>query len=564
MSKKILVIGGVAGGASAAARCRRLDENAEIIVFEKGPHPSFSNCALPYYLSREIPDSEKLLILTPADFRARFNIDMRVQNEVRQILPAEQKVKVRDLETGTEYTETYDELIIATGANAVLPRAIEGIDGKNVFSLKNVVDVRAIDDFVRTHGKNVAVVGGGFIGLEVMESLRLAGFEVTLIEGLDQVMTPLDYDLAQILHKEIIDNGVQLVLGDSVAKIRDHEVELASGKVVPADAVIMAVGVRPEVTLAQECGIELGELGGIKVDQRYQTSIPHIYAVGDVIDTHNFITMKPTRLSLAGPAQRQARACVDGIYGRPSNNTGVIGSSALRCFDYNVAVTGLNEKQCQAADIDYQYAFIIPTDKVGIMPEANPMFFKLLFHYPSGRIVGAQAVGKGATDKRIDVIATLIKMGGTLEDLKELELCYAPSYGTAKDVTNIAALVGLNLLYGEYEQVPMTQVRQLVGDGAFILDVRNEKEYDRGHIRGAKNIPLAQLRSRLSEVPSDIPVYVHCRSAQTSYFALRTLQGSGFTNVKNIAGSFLGLSCYEYFNDKTTGREPIVTKYNFR
>ncbi|MDO5026161.1 MAG: FAD-dependent oxidoreductase [Trueperella sp.] len=564
MSKRILVIGGVAGGASAAARCRRLDENAEIIVFEKGPHPSFSNCALPYYLSREIPDSEKLLILTPEDFRTQFKIDMRVQNEVTQILPAEQQVKVRNLETGEEYTEAYDELIIATGANAVLPRAIEGIDGDNVFSLKNVVDVRAIDEFVRSHGKNVAVVGGGFIGLEVMENLKLAGFEVTLIEGLDQVMTPLDYELAQILHKEISDQGVRLVLGDSVAKIREHEVELASGEVIPADAVIMSVGVRPEVSLAQECGIELGELGGIKVDQRYQTSIPHIYAVGDVIDTHNFITMKPTRLALAGPAQRQARACADAIYGRSSNNTGVIGSSALRCFDYNVAVTGLNEKQCQAAGIDYQYSFVIPSDKVGIMPDANPMFFKLLFHYPSGRILGAQAVGKGAADKRIDVIATLIKMGGTLEDLKELELCYAPSYSTAKDVTNIAALVGLNLLYGDYEQVPMTQVRQLVEDGAFILDVREESSYERGHIRGSKNIPLAQLRDRIDEIPRGVPVYLHCRSAQTSYFALRVLRGQGFTNLKNIAGSFLALSFYEYFNDKTTGREPIVTEYNFR
>lgn len=564
MGKKVLIVGGVAGGASVAARVRRLDEQAEIIVFEKGPYPSFSNCCLPNFLSREIPESDHLLLMSPEIFKAQYNITVRVLNEVTKILPGQKKVVVKDLSTGKEYEESYDELVLSPGANAILPKSIVGIDSEHVFVLKNVPDVRSIDDYIQKHNVNdIVVVGGGFIGLEVMENLRRSGKNVTLVEAMDQVMAPLDYDMAQILNKEIYDNGVELVLSDAVTEIKEDKVVLKSGRELKAGLVVMAIGVVPETSLARDCGIELGTTGAIKVDHNYMTSIDHIYAVGDVIETHNFITMQSQKLPLAGPAQRQARAAADHMYGRNHRNKGVVGSSIIKVFEMNAAATGLNEKACKAAGINYQYAYVIPGDKVGIMPESKPLFFKLIFEYPSGRILGAQAVGKGNVDKRVDIIAALIQMNATLEDLKEMEFCYAPAFSTAKDVTNHAALVGLNVLYGEFKQVPVTMVRELVEKDAFIVDVREAHEYERGHLINAINIPLSQFRERMHEIPKDRPVYLHCRSSQRSYNALRALIGNGYINAYNIQGSYLGISFYEYFNDKITGRKPIVTAYNF-
>lgn len=564
MSKKIIVIGAVAAGASAAARLRRIDEFAEIIVFEKGPHPSFSNCALPNYLSREIPHSDLLLLQTPESFKVKYNIDVRILTEVIKIFPKDKKILAKSLITNKEYEENYDELIIATGAAAILPPEIEGINSNNVFTLKNVEDVRKIDNFIQSkNAKNIVVVGGGFIGLEVMENLRYTRRNVTLIQSGDQVLNPIDYDMAQIIHKEIIDYGVKLFLNERVVKITEEKVILKSGKSIDADVVIMAIGVSPETKLAEDCGIELGETGAIKVDHNYQTSKKHVYAVGDVVETHNFLTGKIQRLSMAGVAQRQSRAAADAIYNMSNKNKGVVGASIIRLFTKNIAYTGLSEKICKMEKIDYRTAFTIAMDRVSIMPEASSIFFKLIFAYPSGKILGAQAIGSGAVDKRIDVISTLIQMNGTLEDLKELELSYAPSYSTARDLVNITALIGLNILNGFIKAVNMYDVRKLVEDGEFIVDVREAEEYMMGHIKGAINLPLSQLRSRINELPKDRKIYLHCRSAQRSYLAARILMANGFDEVYNIQGSYCAISHYEYFNDIDKNRESILTQYNF-
>ncbi|MFC4709037.1 FAD-dependent oxidoreductase [Enterococcus eurekensis] len=564
MSKKIVIVGGVAGGASTAARVRRLDEHAEIVMFERGPFVSFSNCCLPFHLSETIEKAEDLVLMTPEQFHKQYNITAKVNQEVIKIDRESKNVTVRNVQTLEEYTESYDELVLSPGARAILPQGIKGISGANVFSVRNVPDIDQIKRYIDSNGiEEVAVVGAGFIGLEVVENLQLAGKKVTLIEAADQVMTPFDYDMAQILHKEIYDHGVNLVLEDRLVEISEDHVVLDSGKIIPAQMVVMAIGVLPETKLAVESGIELGETGAIKVNHHYQTSAPHIYAVGDSIEVTHKQTGKVTQLTMAGPAQRQARAAADHIYGRTYRNHGVIGSSVVRVFNMNAACTGLNEKACKKEGIDYRTAYVIPKDKVGLMPGAKPIFFKLVYAYPSGQILGAQCIGEGNVDKRVDVIATLITFNGNLEDLKELELCYSPDYGTAKDAVNMAALVGLNILNGEYKQTSVTEIRALVESGAFIIDGREEREYQEGHIKGAINIPMSQFRERLNEIPKDQPVYIHCLSSQRSYNMVRALGMLGYDHVYNLMGSFLGISMYEYFNDQVKGREPIVTNYRF-
>lgn len=564
MGKRILIVGGVAGGASVAARARRIDESAEIIMFERGPHVSFSNCALPFHLSGMVENSDDLVLMSPEQFRKQYKIEARVNNEVIKIKRAEKKIVVKDLKKGVEYEESYDKLVLSPGANPILPRSIEGIESSHVFTVRNVVDIRKIQSYITDNSiEDIAVVGCGFIGVEVAENLCLAGKNVSLIEACDQIMAPFDYDMAQLLHKEVKDHGVELILNDAVAKVKEDGVELNSGKKVAAKAVIMAIGVYPETTLARDAGLEIGETGGIKVDHNYLTSDKDIYAVGDAIEVYNRQTHKNTMLALAGPAQRQARAAADHIYNIPHRNNGVIGSSVVKIFDLNAASTGLNEKTAREAGISYDFVYIIPGDKVGLMPDNSPLHFKLLYEYPTGKILGAQAIGKGNADKRVDVIAALILMGGTLEDLKELELCYAPLFGTPKDVLNHAALVALNILNGQFKQVPVTKVRELVENKAFIVDVREENEYAAGHLKNAVNIPLSELRDRVAEIPKDQPVYLHCRSSQRSYNAVMALQHMGYENVYNISGSYLGICCYEYYQDQLTGREKILTDYNF-
>lgn len=564
MSKKIVVVGGVAGGMSVAARVRRLDENAQIVVFERGPHVSFSNCALPFHLSGMIPDAQSLVLMTPQVFDKQYNIDARVRHEVLDVNRAGRTVTVRNLETDEVFEEEYDVLVLSPGANPILPE-IPGAHAEHVFTVRDVVDIDRIKRYVdQPHVTDVVVVGGGYIGLEVAENLVHAGKKVTMVEMRDQVLTRLDSDIVQLLHRELHANGVNLVLGDALTKIGTDTVTVSSGTTVPAQAVIMAIGVKPETTLAVKAGLKIGSTGGIWVDGHYRTSDSAIYAVGDAIEVFNQLTHKPSRLAMAGPAQRQARAAADHIYGVSQRQTGVIGSSVVRAFDLTCASTGLNEEECIREHMMYDKVYVIGSDIVGIMPGAKPMHLKLLFEVPTGRVLGAQAVGVGNVEKRIDVIATLIMMGGTLEDMRDLELCYSPLYSTAKDVVNNAALVGLNVLHGINKQVTIGDVRRLiVEEDAFIIDVREPAEYERGHIKGAVNIPMSQFRGRLDEIPKDRPVYCHCRIGQRSYNVVRALNQLGFDNAVNIGGSFLGFSLHEYFTDISTGRESLVTEYNF-
>lgn len=564
MSKKILIVGGVAGGASVAARVRRLDEQAEIIMFEKGPHVSFSNCSLPYHLSGIVENSKKLVLTSPEDFKKKYNIEARVHSEVIAINREEKTITVKDLVNNETYDESYDKLVLSPGAKPIRPN-LEGIDNPNVFTIRNVVDIENLNTFIKHEGmKRIAVIGGGFIGVEVAENLRLAGYEVSVIEFANQIMKPFDFDMAQILHKEMVDHGVELILNDGLAKIGEGFVATQSGKKIEADAVVVAIGVRPETTLAEDAGLEIGETGGIKVDANYVTSDRDIYAVGDAIEVYHRLTHKPTRLALAGPAQKQARAAANHMYGISTQNKGVIGSSSIRLFDLNAAATGLNVETAKQAGISVDSVYVMPPDKVGLMPDSHPMHFKLVYELPTGRILGAQAIGKGNVDKRIDVIAAMITMNATLEDLAELELSYSPMLGTAKDVVNMAALVALNQLHGRYREVKVSEVRELVEKGAFIIDAREVKEFERGHLKNAVNIPLSEFRDRLDEIPKDKPVYIHCRSGQRSYNMVMALQNLGYNNVYNIAGSFLGICLYEYYTDYVTGREKIVTEYNFK
>ena len=564
MNKRILIIGGVAGGASVAARARRLDAGAEIIMFERGPHVSFSNCSLPYYLSGVVGDSDALLMMSPEKFKKSYDIDARVNSEVTAINRDKKTIEIKNTLTGDVHEEAYDVLVMAPGASPVKPRSISGIDGKNVYTVRNVADIVHLKAGLEAAGaENTAVIGGGFIGIEVAENLAKAGKKVTVVEAMSQILAPFDYDMVQMLHKELLDNGVSLIVEDGVKTIEEKQITLASGKTVPTDAVILAIGVAPETGLAKAAGLEIGETGGILVDHNYRTSDKNIYAVGDAIEVFDRMTGKPSRLALAGPALRQARAAADAMYGISDDNRGVIGSCALRVFGLNAAATGLNERNARKAGIPCDFVYVIPGDKVGIMPGSAPMHFKLVFEVPTGRILGAQAIGRGNVDKRVDVIAAMVSMNGTIRDLKNLELCYSPVFGTARDVVNQAALVAENILYGRFRQVPVTQVRSLVEEQAFIVDVREKGEYEVGHLKGSVNIPLSELRERTDEIPKDRPVYLHCRSSQRSYNALMALQGRGYENVVNISGSFLGICLYEYYNDVAMGREKIVTEYNF-
>lgn len=568
MNHKILIVGGVAGGASAAARIRRLDAHAQIIMFERGQHVSFSNCCLPYHLSGTIENSDSLVLMTPERFAKQYDIEARVQSEVTAIYPEEKKVDVQDWQSGKSYEESYDKLILALGANPIMPKSITGIDKKHVFSVRNVTDIKALKKYIdMNHITKVAVVGGGFIGVETAENLKSAGLSVTLVEGSDQIMMPFDYDMVQILHKEMMDCGVELYLSSILTEIKDNSIVIKrqeQTEVIETEVVVMAIGVTPETELAKAAGLGIGKTGGILVNKNYQTTDPDIYAVGDVVESFNRILGMPGRLALAGPAQRQARAAANHIYGEFDKNRGFLGSSCVRIFGQNAACTGINEKTAKDAGISCDFSYVLSPDKVGLMPDSHYMSFKLLFEIPTGRILGAQAIGRGNTDKRIDVIATMIAMGGTLEDLKDLELCYSPVFGTARDVVNQAALVGMNLLNGCYRQVPVTFVRQLVESKEYLVDVREEHEFKAGHLKGAYNIPLSQLRKRMDEIPKDIPVYIHCRTGQRSYNAVCWLQDHGYRNVWNVSGSFLGVCLYEYFNDKVERRVPVVTEYNFK
>ena len=563
--KKVLIIGGVAGGASTAARLRRHSEEDRIIMFEKGPHVSFSNCGLPYHLSGMISEVEKLVLMSPQKFLAQYNIEARVNNEVIEIDRENKEVVVKDTVTKKTYRESYDKLVLSMGAKPIVPK-FEGLDSVNIFTIRNVVDINRLNLFVKERkDKKITVIGGGFIGIEAAENLREAGYEVTLIEAADQILKIFDYDMVQRLQKEMYDKGVELIVGDKVERFKKNCVVLESGKVIISEVVVLAIGVAPDTELAVKAGIELGKTGAVKTDNNYMTNDRDIYAVGDMIEVYSPLFNDYFKLSLAGPAQKQARAVADHINGRVVDNRGYIGSSVIKVFDFNGASTGLTESLIKARgmSINYETIEIIPSDKVGLMPNANPMYFKMIFEVPTGRVLGAQAIGKGNVDKRIDVIASVIKFGGTIEDLKDLELCYAPPFGTAKDVVNFGGYVASNVLERRFKQEHFSKVRELLEAGECIIDIREKNEYAEGHLKGVPNIPLSELRERVNEIPKDRTVYLQCRSGQRSYNACLLLQNLGYTNVVNVTGGILGISMYEYFNDKTQNREPIVTKYFF-
>ncbi|MDT6981104.1 FAD-dependent oxidoreductase [Levilactobacillus zymae] len=565
MGKKIVIVGGMAGGASVAARIRRLDETAQITIYERDAYVSISSCALPYYLSRTVPNADELVLMTPEQFKAQYNIDVVVNHAVTAIDPVAQTVQVTDQRTHEVSTAAYDELFLATGATPLRPASLTGSDGEQVFALRNVADVTALDTYLRTHRvTDVAVIGGGAIGVEATENLTRAGYRVTIIEQRQQVLSAtVDSDLAQLVHKQLYDQHVDLRLGKTAQRITDRTVDLTDGTQVTAQAVLLALGVQPNTTLARAAGVELGTTGAIRVDQHYQTNLPHVYAVGDAIEVTNALTRQPLRLSLALPAQMEARRAVDHLYGRPIRRHGVLGSQGLPVFDLRVAATGLTEHAADAAQVAYRSALVIPSDKVDLMPNAHDLYLKVLFAPVTGEILGAQAIGQSEVDRQINVVATLMQQHATVEDLADLELVYQPTVSPVKTAVVMAGLVATNLLNDEYPQVDVRQVRQLVKAGATIIDVREPGEYAAGHLKGAKNIPMSQFRDRLAEIPRDRPVYLHCATAKRSYNVTRALRNRGYTNVVNIAGSFNAICETEFFHDQTTTREPIVTAYHF-
>ena len=545
---KTIIIGGVAGGASAAARLRRLNEKDEIIILERGDYISFANCGLPYFIGGEITDRNMLTLQTPESFRRRFNIDVRVKSEAVKISPDTHAVTVRNVDTGEEYEESFDKLILSPGAEPILPD-ISGIDLPHVFTLRNIPDTMKIKSFIdSSKPKRAAVVGGGYIGVEMAENLVNAGLEVSIVELADHLIAPLDADMAADVHRYIRSKGIRLFLNNGVTEITDDRVILQKGS-IETDMVIMSVGVRPETSLAKECGIALNSRGSIIVNSHMQTSYPDIYAVGDAVEVKDFVTGSASFIPLAGPANKQGRIAADNIAGIPSEYKGTQGSAVLKLFDMTVATTGLNEKRAAAEGIDYDKTYTYSASHASYYPNATNMAIKVLWDKKTHKLLGAQIVGFDGVDKRMDVLASAIRFGAEVTDLKELELCYAPPFGSAKDPVNMAGFVAENVINGTIKQFFWHDVEKLPGDGSVtLLDVRTKTEVSRGMIDGFINIPLDTLRENLDKLPADKPVYVHCHSGLRSYIACRILSGNGY-DCYNLAG---GWRLYEsVINDRT-------------
>lgn len=534
---KTIIIGGVAGGATAAARLRRLDEKADIIILERGEYVSFANCGLPYYIGGVITDRGDLTLQTPQRFKVRFNIDVRVLNEAVKVSPDTKTVTVKDLRTGEIYEETYDNLILSMGAEPIQPN-IEGADGSNVFTLRNIPDTLKIKNYIDiAKPRSAVVIGGGYIGVEMAENLVEAGLKVAIVELADHLIAPLDFDMAADVHRYIKSKGVYLHLNNGVKAISGNTVVLQNGEIT-ADMIIMSVGVRPETTIAKDCGIELNPRGSIVVNNKMQTNIPDIYAVGDAVEVEDFITKKPAFIPLAGPANKQGRIAADNIAGYESVYTGTQGSAVLKLFDMTVATTGLNEKSAQAAGIDYDKTYTYSASHATYYPGAAQMSIKALWDKKTLKIIGAQIVGFDGVDKRMDVLATAIRFGAKITDLTTLELCYAPPFGSAKDPVNMLGFVAENIVSGKLKQFFWHDVENLPRDGSvFLLDTRTPFEVMQGKIDGFVNIPLDSLRQRINEIPKDRPVYVHCHSGLRSYLACRILTGNGY-DCYNLAGGW--------------------------
>ena len=556
VTMKTIIVGGVAGGASAAARLRRLKEQDEIIILERGEYVSFANCGLPYYIGGVITQKGSLTLQTPESFRARFRIDVRVFNEAVKIDPEAKTLTVRNLATGEVYTENYDSLILSPGAEPIRPN-IDGADGENVFTLRNIPDTFAIKAYIdEKKPRTAVVVGGGYIGVEMAENLVNAGLDVTIAELADHLIAPLDFDMAADVHRYIRNKGIKLALNNGISAIDGNTVILQNGS-IPADMVIMSVGVRPETSLARNCGISTNRRGSIITDAHMRTNIDGIYAVGDAVEVSDFITGKPAFIPLAGPANKQGRIAAENIAGFDSEYTGTQGSAVLKVFDMTVATTGLNEKSAAAAGIEYDKTYTYSASHASYYPGGANMSIKALWDKKTLKLIGAQIVGFDGVDKRLDVIASAIRFGAKVTDLTELELCYAPPFGSAKDPVNMLGFVAENIVTGKVKQFFWDDVEKLPRDGSVtLLDVRTPVEVSRGSIDGFMNIPLDSLRENLDSLTKDKPIYVHCHSGLRSYIACRILTGSGY-DCYNLAG---GWRLYESVVNERTVPEYICTE----
>ncbi len=539
--KKVLIVGGVAGGASAAARLRRLDEQAEIIMFERGEYISFANCGLPYYIGGDIKEKSALTLQTPESFNNRFNVDVRVLNEVVSIDKENKTVEVKNLFTGETYKESYDKLILSPGAEPFKP-PIEGIDNEKVMVLRNIPDTFKIKEYVeKAQPKSVVVVGGGYIGIEMAENLHEAGLDVTIVEKAEHVIASIDYDVACDVHNHIRAKGVNLILEDGVNAINESENGLKitlDDSEIYADFVIMAVGVRPESSLAKEAGLDVHPKGGIIVNDRMLTSDENIYAVGDAIQITDFVSNNTGYVPLAGPANKQGRIAADQISGIDSVYKGTQGTGILKCFDLTVSMTGLTEHVAKAQGIDYVKSFTYSASHASYYPGANSMSIKIIFAKDDGKLLGAQIVGRDGVDKRIDVFATAIRAGMTVYDLTELELAYAPPFSSAKDPVNMAGFVAENILKGNVKNFHWHDVADLPKDGSVtLLDIRSEGEYNRGTIDDFKNIPVDSIRDRLDEIDKSKPVYITCQVGLRGYIGARILMQNGY-DVYNLSGGY--------------------------
>ncbi|WP_312815612.1 FAD-dependent oxidoreductase [Sedimentibacter sp.] len=572
MSKKIVIIGGVAGGASTAARLRRLDETSEIIMFERGSYISYANCGLPYHIGDVIKERSSLLLQTPEAMSKKYNVDVRVDSEVIRIDRENKSVEVKKAKTGETYKESYDILVISTGSTPLKP-PIEGINSPNIFTLWTVPDTDEIKSFINEkHPKNAVVIGGGFIGLEVAENLHLAGINVTVAEAMDQVMAPIDYEMARLVQDNMVFNGVNLILGDGVSKFSSENgtvtITLASGKALTADMVILSIGVRPNSQLARDAGMELNQRGGIVVDKYLKTSDPNIYALGDVIEVEEFINKGKAMIALAGPANKQGRICANNIYGANEEYKGTMGTSVAKVFDLTVASTGANEKTLNRMGMlegkDYYTAIISQKSHAGYYPESSELILKMVFSVDGKKIYGAQIVGEDGADKRIDTIATVIRLEGSIYDLKELELAYAPPYSSAKDPVNMLGFVAENIIEGKIKLNKWNDIAPSKPSDYTLLDIREEAELMVFEIPGAVNIPLGELRDRINELNKNDKIIIFCAVGVRSYNAARALTENGFDNVYVYpAGTnFYKSVYYDYYNNINEKNNPMINKEN--
>ncbi len=544
---KVLIIGGVAGGATTAARLRRRDEHIEIIIFERGQYMSYANCGLPYYIGESIKKREKLFVQTPQSFSKRFRVDVRTEHEVIRINADQKSVEVKDIKTGKLYEESYDKLVLSPGAEPIKP-PLTGIDLPNIYTIRNVPDTDKIKKFVdETCPKRAVIVGAGFIGLEMAESLHDRGILVTIVEMADQVMTPLDFEMASAVHQHLKTKHVEFYLKDAVDSFEQKGkhiiVKLRSGKRLITDMVILSIGVRPETTLCKDAGVEIGESGGIKVDPYLQTTQSDIYAIGDAIEFNNPLINKSMTAYLAGPANKQGRIVANNIIdGNKWQYNGTIATAIAKVFDLTVASTGLSEKALIAAGISYKASIIHASSHAGYYPGAKPMSIKIQFTPKDGKLLGGQIVGYEGVDKRIDLLATVVKQGGTVYDLMDIEHAYAPPYSSAKDPVNLAGFVAENILDEHLEIVHWKDIIDRDPQD-YLLDVRTKGEFRLGTIEGCTNIPLDDLRERLDEIPKNQRIVVFCAVGLRGYLACRILMQRGFENVVNLSGGFTTWQC---------------------